>query len=87
MKELNLNFLLLGLDGKEIKEANAGKLLSTVLAESTKGDALKLFHWAKELHSGNVLKLDPSDVKTLTEFISSSERLTNLSKAQILECL
>lgn len=87
MKEVNLNFNLKGVDGTELPEANAGKLVAKLLAESNKGDALKMFAWAKELHSGNALKLDPSDTKILSEFISTSEMLTNLAKAQIVEIL
>jgi hypothetical protein len=87
MKEVNLNFNLKGVDGVELPEANAGKLVAKLLAESNKGDALKMFAWAKELYSGNTLNLDPSDAKILNEFISTSEMLTNLAKAQIVEIL
>lgn len=87
MKEVNLNFLLKGIDGKELDQANAGKLVAKLLAESNKGDALKMFAWAKELHAGNALKLDPSDVTTFKEFVLSNEFLTNLAKAQIVESL
>lgn len=87
MKEVNLNFNLKGVDGVELPEANAGKLVAKLLAESNKGDALKMFAWAKELHSGGSLKLDPTDVTMLKDFILSNEMLTNLAKAQIVEIL
>ena len=87
MKEVNLNFNLKGVDGTELPEANAGKLVAKLLAESNKGDALKMFAWAKELHAENVLNLDPSDIKVLSDFILTTENLTNLAKAQIVEIL
>ena len=84
---LNLNTPILGLDGLELPESNLGKIIAQTLASSSKGDALKLWHWAQNLYAGKDLDLDPSDVETLKGFIKDSEQLTILAKAQALACL
>lgn len=80
---------LVGLDGIAVKDTDGkeitlGKLLSGQLAQTNKGDALKLFLWAQKLYKGEELDLDPSDTSTLKEFIKSNESLTVLAKAQLL---
>ena len=77
---------ILGLDGKELENSNLGKLIAQVLVQSSKGDALKLWHWAQKLYAGEELDLDPSDAETLKSFIKDSETLTILAKAQALAC-
>lgn len=81
---------LTGLDGAEIKDelgkpVMLSKILASELAQSAKGDPLKYWDWAKKLSDGKSLDLDPSDTGTLKEFIKSSERLTIMPKAQLLE--
>lgn len=85
--EINLNFNFKSLSGEVKVDENetAGKLVANLLAAASKGDALKLFSWAQDLYAGKSLTLDPSDEKTLKEFITNSEQLTILAKAQILE--
>lgn len=80
---------LVGLDGNPVrdiddKEITLGKLLSGQLAQSNKGDALKLFTWAQKCFNGEQLDLDPSDTQTLKDFIKNNESLTVLAKAQLL---
>lgn len=80
---------LVGLDGVSVKdiddkEITLGKLLSGQLAQSNKGDALKLFTWAQKCYNGEQLDLDPSDETTLKDFIKNNESLTVLAKAQLL---
>ena len=80
---------LVGLDGSTIKdetgkELSLGKLLSNQLANTNKGDALKLFTWAQKCFNDQPLDLDPSDRATLKDFINSNESLTVLAKAQLL---
>lgn len=84
--KINMNMPILGLDGKELPESNIGKLVAQILAGSSKGDALKYFHWAQKLYSGEALDLDPSDAELLKNFIKDSEQLTILAKAQALAC-
>jgi hypothetical protein len=54
---------LVGLDGIAVKDSEdrgitLGQLLSGQLAQSNKGDALKLFTWAQKLYNGEPLDLD-----------------------------
>lgn len=86
---LNFNQTLKGLDGNSVKDnegedVSMGKLLSSQLASSNKGDALKLFTWAQKIYNGESLDLDPSDTQTLKDFIKSNDFLTVLAKAQLL---
>lgn len=82
---LNFNFHLVGLDGVEIKNGEAGKIIASALANSTKGDPLKYWDWANKLYRGESLDLDPSDVAKLKTFIESDEGFTMLAKAQFFE--
>ena len=80
---------LTGLDGSVIKDETGkdlslGKLLSGQLANTTKGDALKLFTWAQKCYNDQPLDLDPSDRAVLKDFIIANENLTILAKAQLL---
>lgn len=82
--KLNFNFNLLDLDGKELSDANAGKIIATTLVQSSEGDALKFWEWALKLNKGEVLELDTSDTTTLEAFVNSCQTLPILTKAQIL---
>jgi hypothetical protein len=84
--KLNLNLPIVALDGTEIADSNVGKLIAQVLAQGSKGDALKFWHWAQKLYAGEELDLDPSDAETLKNAIKDNESLTILSKAQALAC-
>ena len=83
---INLNKILLDLDGKEIENANIGKIVAQTLVQNPKGDALKIWHIAGKLHKGEELELDKSDEEMLKNLIKESETLTILTKAQALEC-
>jgi hypothetical protein len=82
--KINMNKVILGLDGKEIEGTHLGKIVAQTLAGSSKGDALKFFTWAQKLYAGEELDLDPSDTETLKNFIKEAESLTILTKAQAL---
>ena len=84
--KINLNKQLKDLSGKEMEGANMGQLLSQILASaSTKENAVKMYYWATKLYAGEELDLDPTDTGVLKSFVESSEQLTVLAKAQILE--
>ena len=83
---INLNKTVLGLDGKEIEGTNIGKIVAQALVQSSRGDALKFWHWANKMHEGSSLDLDPTDTETLKTFIKDNDNLTILLKAQALEC-
>jgi hypothetical protein len=84
--KLNLNLPIVALDGTEISDSNIGKLIAQVLAQGSKGDALKFWHWAQKLYAGEELDLDPTDAETLKNAIKDNEALTILAKAQALAC-
>lgn len=82
--KLNFNFNLTDLDGKELKDANAGKVLAQSLINQSKGDAVKYWEWALALNKGEIVDLDTSDQETLKTFIKDSETIFVLAKAQLL---
>ena len=85
--KLNFNFNLVDLDGKEIDNANAGKLIANSLVQQSKGDAFKFWEWALALNKGEELDLDSSDQETLKNFIKDSDNFAIIAKAQLLKVL
>ena len=85
--KLDFNFNLVDLDGNQIDNANAGKLLANTLVQQSKGDALKYWEWALALNKGEILDLDTSDQETLKNFIKDSENFAIIAKAQLLQVL
>lgn len=85
--KLDFNFNLIDLDGNQIENANAGKLLANTLVQQAKGDAVKYWEWALSLNKGEVIDLDSSDQETLKNFIKDSEALAVLAKGQLLQIL
>jgi hypothetical protein len=88
--QLDFNKPLLQLDGTPAKdqfneEVSLGKLLGNQLASHNQGDAVKIIGWAQKCFRGYTVEVDKSDFKTLKDFIASSQQLTNLMKAQMLE--
>ncbi len=82
--DLNLNFSLKDLDGKDIEKSNAGKTIANALASASKGDAVKYWGWALNLNEGKELSLDKSDKDLLKNFVKDHESFTVLLKAQVL---
>lgn len=85
--KIDLNFNLADLDGSEVPNTNAGKLVAQTLVQQTKGDALKFWDWAVALNKGEVIDLDSSDQETFKNFVKDSEVITIFAKAQILHKL
>jgi hypothetical protein len=85
--KLDFNFNLIDLDGNQIENANAGKLLANTLVQQAKGDAVKYWEWALSLNKGEIIDLDSSDQETLKNFIKDSEALAVLAKGQLLQVL
>jgi hypothetical protein len=85
--KLNLNFNLKGLDGNEIPNTNAGKLLAEEISRTNQGNSIKLFDWAVKLWNENEIELDSTDAEVLKALIEKSTNLTVLSKAQLLRSL
>lgn len=84
MIELQFDFFLKDLDGKDVDQWHAGKMIANTLAISTEGDAAKQMAWAIALHRKEKVTLDSSDFATLKTFIEQS-KLFALCKGQILE--
>ena len=71
--KLNLNIKVVDLDGKEIPDANLGKIIARDLFfSSEKDNALKFFEWAQKLHIGEPIDLDTQDHATFTNFINQA---------------
>lgn len=85
--KIDLNKSVLDLDGKEIDNANMGKIVANFLVNESKGDPLKFWDWALRLNKGEVLDLDKSDQETFKTLIKETEKLPIITKAQILEQL
>ena len=85
--KIDLNKSVLDLDGKEIDNANMGKIVANFLVNESKGDPLKFWEWALKLNKGEVLDLDKSDQDTFKTLIKETEKLPIITKAQILEQL
>lgn len=82
--KLNFNFPLTDLNSKVIRE-NIGQILAHELVVTAKGDPLKHFEWAKDLHAGKVIDLDKSDTLYLKNFVKDCQNIAILAKAPMLE--
>jgi hypothetical protein len=87
--EIDLNFQIKGLNGKEIKEdhAHAGALLGNQLAAHNKGEAIKWYDWGRNLFNKKPINVDRSDFDKILNFVQNTDMLTNAVKAQIEEKL
>ncbi len=85
--KLRFNKPMLDLNDESIPGETLGQRLSGFLAGATKGDAIKMFEWARTLYKNEVLDLDTSDQKKLNAFISEHEGISNILKAQCLEVM
>lgn len=84
MAKINLNFNIKSLDGKDVEEGNAGKLIANLLVGGAKGDPIKYYDWAQAFYKKKDVEIDAADCKKLHTFIEEHEGLTVLAKAQIL---
>jgi len=82
--KLNFNFNLVNLDGEELKDANAGKVLANALIQQTKGDAVKIWEIALSLNKGDIVDLDSSDQELIKNFIKETDTLNVIAKGQLL---
>jgi hypothetical protein len=82
--KLNFNFNLVNLDGEELKDANAGKVLANALIQQTKGDAIKIWEIALSLNKGDIVDLDSSDQELIKNFIKETDTLNVIAKGQLL---
>lgn len=92
MIAINLNVPLKNLDNQPIKDADGkelimGKALSDVLMASSSGPAVKYYDWAMQLWNGKEINVDETDAKLIRQLIDTSDRITNLGKAQMLKII
>lgn len=83
--KINLNWNLKDLGGIEIEGANAGKTLANAIAGQNTGNSIKLHDWALKLYNGKDLEIDDTDADVLIALIDSSQLLTVLAKAPLIE--
>ena len=83
--KLNFNFPIKGLDGTDLKDSNAGKILANNLAGQPSGDIIKYWQWAQDIYAGKEIELDKSDTETLRNYIKTNLTLPIITKVQMLE--
>lgn len=83
--KLDFKFNITDLAGKEIPNSSADKILANTLSTLNKGNSIKLYDWALKLWNGKGIEIDDTDTEVLQGIIETSEMLTVLSKAQMIE--
>lgn len=84
--KLDLSSKIKSIDGEDFSETFA-LVLSKILMSSNKGDAIKLYDWAMNLHKDGSIEIDNSDKNILTKFIETTESISILIKGQLLKIL
>lgn len=93
---LNLDFNIVGLDGRQImiqsdggikKAPTAAELVASEMAKSNTGDPIKMMSIALKLYDVKRVEVDKSDLGLVRDFVSKSTSFTNLAKYQILEAM
>ncbi len=90
--KIDFNFILKGLDGKEIagqnSQVNAGMLLGNLIASTNKSaDILKWMGWAQALYNSKQIDISENEKNEIKAFIEESQQLTILAKMQLMEHL
>lgn len=83
--KINLDKCLIGLDGQEIKNSKMSQQVATIIGNSNKGNAIKLFDQALSLYKTGEVELDDVDYKAIYELIEHTDVFTNLCKGQVLK--
>lgn len=84
--KLNFDKKFKDLSGKEVtSQGTLGQFLANALSGENKGDPIKIYGWALKLYAGETIDLDKSDQAKLKAIIESSESMTVMAKAQLLE--
>lgn len=87
MQTININRPLTDLTGKELPDANMGKVLGNWFAQKTDGNAVKQLVWAMDLFNKGEISVDDSDYDSIIQSLESTNSLTVLAKGQILKAL
>jgi len=83
--KLLLDKNLIGLDGKDLPDANMGKILANSLVNNTGADAIKYLDWALKLYNSEEIQLDDADYKKIYKEVENNKQFTRLVIAQILK--
>lgn len=83
MNELNFKFKFTDSALVETSEM-ANEVLSSLLSNDTKNDAVKLFGWSIELRRSGVLNIDDSDKEKLKSIVTDFT-IPAFAKAQLLK--
>lgn len=87
--KINLNKPFLNIDGEVLKngetDSNMGKSVGNYLAQTNKGNAIKLFALAIDFHKTGEVEVDEADFKTIRDMVETNDGFANLAKAQVLK--
>jgi len=85
--KLDLNFPIKGLDGVEIPNTNAGKIIAEVLAVKTDGiSAVKAIDAAIKFYNNESVEFEKDDLEKLKAVIDNAA-LANLVKAAVITAI
>jgi hypothetical protein len=83
---IDLSAKLETLDGTPAPNTK-GRILAASMGNISTGDALKFWHWSRELYKSGVLEVDAADFEVIKAHASSTENIPNWMKGQIIEAL
>ena len=83
--KLNLDKQLVNLRGEPIVNEKLCDILADILAMSTQGKPAKMIAWAVNLINDGEIDIDKTDLRFLEGLVESTNLITNLAKAQLLE--
>lgn len=82
--KINFNYNLVGLDGKEMADANIGKVLANSLfVEAGDIEPIKAVSWAKKLYAGDDIDLDKGELESLKKWLKAEKRFAVALKAEV----
>lgn len=84
---MNLNYNLINLEGKEYTNGHAGKYLAEILSNQTQGNVLKLMDYARALYKEEPITPDAADIKMLEGIINNSGSIPVIIKEQLINSL
>ena len=84
--KLDLTKNIKGLDGKDLIDGSAARVLASFLMESGKGNSLKLFEISMKLVDEKPIDIDKEDCKMLKKMVEEGNQM-NIVKANIIIAL
>lgn len=87
MNTIDLNCLLKDLDGNNVPDITAGKIVAAQLVNTSQGSVVKHWDWALALHKGQPITVDNADLEYLRKFVENRDTLSILAKHRLLDML